>query len=135
MGGQRLLVVPPELAYGARGKPPLVPPNATVEFAVSLLSVRRAGTNPNSVINIVRGGVHLGWVVLVEQGCCERLRATAGRHRGVWRCCAIGAERAVTRGNSCTAMVSTLISDRPLVPCLLLDLCVVAWDKQGAQVY
>jgi len=55
VGGQRLLVVPPEYAYGSRGKPPLVPPNATVEFAVSLLSVRRSGTNPNSVINIVRG--------------------------------------------------------------------------------
>ncbi|OSX77013.1 hypothetical protein BU14_0165s0008 [Porphyra umbilicalis] len=52
VGGQRLLVVPPEYAYGSRGKPPLVPPNATVEFAVSLLSVRRSGTNPNSVINI-----------------------------------------------------------------------------------
>lgn len=55
MGGQRLLVVPPELAYGSRGKPPLVPPNSTVEFAVSLLSVRRSGTNPNSVINMVCG--------------------------------------------------------------------------------
>lgn len=53
VGGQRLLVVPPELAYGPRGKPPLVPPNSTVEFAVSLLSVRRSGTNPNSVINMV----------------------------------------------------------------------------------
>lgn len=52
VGGQRLLVVPPELAYGPRGKPPLVPPNSTVEFAVSLLSVRRSGTNPNSVINM-----------------------------------------------------------------------------------
>lgn len=55
MGGQRLLVVPPEFAYGSRGKPPLVPPNSTVEFAVSLLSVRRSGTNPNSVINMVCG--------------------------------------------------------------------------------
>lgn len=55
VGGQRLLVVPPELAYGSRGKPPLVPPNSTVEFAVSLLSVRRSGTNPNSVINMVCG--------------------------------------------------------------------------------
>jgi len=73
VGGQRLLVVPPEYAYGSRRKPPLVPPNATVEFAVSLLSVRRSGTNPNSVINIVRG--------------CGRRRGVLDA-RGVHRACA-----------------------------------------------
>ena len=51
VGGLRLVTVPPELAYGKRGKPPLIPPDATVEFAISLLSCKRAGTNPNSTFN------------------------------------------------------------------------------------
>lgn len=51
VGGLRLITVPPELAYGAKGKMPLIPPNSTVDFAVSLLSCKRSGTNPNSMIN------------------------------------------------------------------------------------
>lgn len=51
VGGLRLITVPPEFAYGTRGKLPLIPANATVDFAVSLLSVKRRGTNPNSTIN------------------------------------------------------------------------------------
>lgn len=51
VGGLRLITVPPELAFGERGKLPLIPGNATVEFAVSLLSCKRSGTNPISVID------------------------------------------------------------------------------------
>ncbi|KAJ8906918.1 hypothetical protein NDN08_003402 [Rhodosorus marinus] len=47
VGGQRMIILPPELAYGAKGRPPLIPPNSNVEFAVSLLSVKRMGSNPN----------------------------------------------------------------------------------------
>lgn len=51
VGGLRLITVPPKLAFGSKGKMPLIPGNATVEFAVSLLSCKKAGTNPISVID------------------------------------------------------------------------------------
>jgi FKBP-type peptidyl-prolyl cis-trans isomerase len=38
VGGQRRLVVPPELAYGSAGNPPDIPPNATLVFDITLLS-------------------------------------------------------------------------------------------------
>ena len=40
VGGQRRLVLPPDLAYGRSGSGGTIPPNATLVFDISLLSVQ-----------------------------------------------------------------------------------------------
>ncbi|KAL4605710.1 hypothetical protein ACB092_09G049700 [Castanea dentata] len=46
VGGQRLLIVPPELAYGSKGVQE-IPPNATIELDVELLAIKQSPFGPN----------------------------------------------------------------------------------------
>ncbi|XP_042476574.1 peptidyl-prolyl cis-trans isomerase FKBP16-4, chloroplastic-like isoform X2 [Macadamia integrifolia] len=52
VGGQRLLIVPPNLAYGSKGVQE-IPPNATIELDVELLAIKQGPFG--SAVKIVEG--------------------------------------------------------------------------------
>ncbi|HVS53031.1 MAG TPA: FKBP-type peptidyl-prolyl cis-trans isomerase [Opitutaceae bacterium] len=41
VGEKRLVIIPPELAYGSRGEPPRIPRDSTLVFEIELLEIRK----------------------------------------------------------------------------------------------
>lgn len=45
LGGKRMLIVPPALAYGAEGEAPSIPPDATLTYEITLADIQRVPSN------------------------------------------------------------------------------------------
>jgi FKBP-type peptidyl-prolyl cis-trans isomerase FkpA len=45
VGGQRTIIIPPEMAYGAQGAGGAIPPNAALIFDVELMGLRQGSTH------------------------------------------------------------------------------------------
>lgn len=58
LGAERRVVLPPELAFGADGEPPIIPPNATLSVRVRVVRIEKA--KPDIAPLHTKGGAEAG---------------------------------------------------------------------------
>lgn len=86
VGGIRRLELSPELGWGEKGKPPVIPPNTTMIIEVELLdTIPRRRQAPFEHLQVVTTPSGLKyWDLKVGDGARPELRSTAEMHYAVW---------------------------------------------------